>query len=63
ALDGSGRITCWGRNEYGELDAPGGSYVAVSVGGDHSCALDDSGSIICWGDTTYPYPPLVATTN
>ena len=30
-------------------DAPGGSFVQVSSGTSHSCAIDDSGGILCWG--------------
>ena len=49
ALNHEGLIDCWGRNEFGQADAPAGEFAAVAVGGAHSCALDHAGLIDCWG--------------
>ena len=51
ALSLAGNVTCWGRNDYGQADAPQGQFVSVSAGGYHSCAVRAvSGQLVCWGD-------------
>ena len=61
----SGGVKCWGYNGYGQLGdntrtsspgpvgvkkgPPGSAVAAISVGGEHSCALTDSGAVKCWG--------------
>ena len=63
ALDPAGRVTCWGRNDLGQLGvhdtarhraavSAGRRFEMVSVGGRHTCALDAEGIILCWGDNT-----------
>ena len=65
AADGS--VKCWGYNGYGQigdgtsdnnrlvpvpvvgLDAPA---IAISAGGNHTCALLNDGTIQCWGDNS-----------
>jgi hypothetical protein len=37
---GSGTLACWGRNNFGQLDAPSGTWDQVSTGGYHSCSVD-----------------------
>lgn len=44
-----GTLACWGRNEWGESDAPAGTFQSVAVAEEFSCALDSTGSAICWG--------------
>lgn len=59
AVDAS--VTCWTtyhtevnapayRQDYGQADAPPGSFVDVSVAGRFSCGLKADGSAVCWGD-------------
>ena len=66
ALLDNGTITCWGRNDSGQLGD--GSYIptyapstpitlpnghtatAISAGFNHTCALLDNGQITCWGN-------------
>ena len=59
-----GTIECWFINDlyedapetlgeasnYGQVDAPSGSFTAVSAGYKHSCGLRTDHSIACWGD-------------
>lgn len=65
ALSSAGGLWCWGNNEFGQLGTgqaslqpmipsavavpPGVRFVAVSVGGMHTCALAQTGSAWCWG--------------
>ena len=46
-------ITCWGRNDSGQSDAPAGSFKAVTAGGEHSCGLRSDDTITCWGPNFY----------
>ena len=48
-----GSLKCWGDNTFGQVDAPGGEFVAVSAGGSHSCGVLVEGSLKCWGDNTF----------
>ena len=63
ALDGSGAVTCWGRNEFGQLGngtfsdtsnptpvaSLGLGVAAISAAGDFTCALTLAGGVKCWG--------------
>ena len=45
-----GSLDCWGRsNDLGQLAAPRGEFLSVSVGNQHSCAVAGDGSVECWG--------------
>lgn len=62
ALMGTGRVKCWGSNEYGQLGNGSrtdrlvptevrslASVTAVAAGGHRSCALLEDGRVVCWG--------------
>ena len=42
-------ITCWGNNDSGQTDAPGGTFNAISAGRWHSCGLKSDNTVTCWG--------------
>ncbi len=47
-----GTIVCWGDNEYGQLDAPTGTFTNVAVGIRHSCGIRTGGAVVCWGSSS-----------
>lgn len=63
AVRADGTVVCWGDDQYGQLGtgiSTGGSRtpvpvvgltdaVAVSAGGNHTCALREDGTVACWG--------------
>ena len=53
ALRTTGEIECWGRNDFGQTDAPGGMFTVVSAGWVHACGLRETGEIECWGSNTF----------
>ena len=38
---------------WGQSSPPEGTYTALSIGYDHSCALTEDGEIVCWGINRY----------
>ena len=44
------QIVCWGNNEFGECDAPEGSFEIVTTGSFFSCGLKTTGEVVCWGN-------------
>jgi alpha-tubulin suppressor-like RCC1 family protein len=58
-----GEMRCWGWNEFSQLGNPGGSVdpwiplpplnvhgvIAMTAGGDHTCAVVGNGEARCWG--------------
>jgi hypothetical protein len=76
ALDGEGRVWCWGANTYGVLgngttEPSGyptlarlpGRAIDVSAGFSHACAVLESGSAYCWGYNDFDgAPPSILTT-
>ena len=49
AVRDNGRVVCWGRNDYGQADAPVGRFATVSPGRLHTCGILVGGAISCWG--------------
>ena len=68
AIDEEGRLSCWGRNNDGQLGdgtttdrgtpsvvnlGEGRTAVAVSANDQNTCAISDVGSLACWGGNTH----------
>ena len=54
ALQGSGRVQCWGENEDGQVDVPEGiSFQQVTAGHRFSCGIRADGGITCWGQNDH----------
>lgn len=52
-LHADGTVECWGCDDnYGQCDAPPGSYTQVSPGGDFTCVLAETGLATCFGSGT-----------
>ena len=64
-IEADGTLTCWGANNYGQLDAPAGTYRTVSAGAIYSCAIATDDTIDCWGYNTNGsiHPPTGAYTS
>ena len=48
-----GNVTCWGSNDYGQVDPPAGTFSIVSSGLFHTCGLRTNGAVTCWGSNDY----------
>jgi len=49
-LKSDGSAVCWGRNEYGQTNVTGGTFVQLSAAGrSHTCGLKSDGRATCWG--------------
>ena len=46
----NGSIRCVGRNDSGQIDAPGGRYLSVDAGREHTCAVTSESRLRCWGE-------------
>ena len=44
-----GELMCWGFNQKGQAKPPAGTFIQVSCGMFHSCALSIDEKIKCWG--------------
>ena len=50
-IEFGGPVKCWGHNAFGQTNSPiAGTYVQVSCGHTHSCALNINETISCWGN-------------
>ena len=66
ALNGSGSVFCWGKNDHGqlgdgstaqrtepvEITSLGSDVLALSLATDYSCALKAGGAVWCWGNNS-----------
>jgi alpha-tubulin suppressor-like RCC1 family protein len=40
---------CWGSNTYNQASAPEGTFLQVSAGYSHTCAVTTDAKVRCWG--------------
>jgi alpha-tubulin suppressor-like RCC1 family protein len=59
ALDSTGAVWAWGKNDNGQLRVPSEIQpqgrtraVAIAAGGDHNLALTSDGRVLAWGELT-----------
>jgi hypothetical protein len=68
AADYARKLTCWGWEDFGQLDPPAIDHVtSLTAGARHSCATDRQRTPVCWGSNLYgqldlPRPLGVAQT-
>ncbi len=53
AIRTDGTFACWGRNAYGQANAPAGTYKAVAAGSFHTCAIRTDDTLTCWGNNQF----------
>jgi alpha-tubulin suppressor-like RCC1 family protein len=53
-LDLTGEAWCFGKDNQGQSQAPGGTFDEVSAGTEVTCGLRGTGAIECWGELTGP---------
>jgi len=61
--DPEGSLVCWGADNLGQLQAPstpGETFVALSAGFYHTCAITSEGFVKCWGAQEFDQPPAAA---
>ena len=44
-IDENGDILCWGNDDYGQSSPPSGSFIQLSSGVYHSCAVTTNGNV------------------
>ncbi len=62
ALDSSGRLKCWGDNQWGQISVPtdfSTNIVSFSAGHNHVCAINSSHDLKCWGTSDYNMSTVV----
>jgi hypothetical protein len=53
----SGEVVCWGRDVWGETEAPKGAFTKVVLGEKRTCGLRAGGEVVCWGGHPAAPPP------
>ena len=54
ALNEQGQTSCWGQNDFGEVDIPSDiAFVDLLLGEGHTCGETVDGDFLCWGFDNY----------
>lgn len=51
-LRSSGRVECWGDDDFGESSPPAATFDQIDVGRQHTCGIETGGTVACWGLNT-----------
>ena len=49
AIKEDASVQCWGRNDAGEADPPGGTFLQISAGAHFTCGVRTDNTAACWG--------------
>lgn len=49
-VESSGRLHCWGNNQFGQIVTPDGDFLEVGAGAYHACGIKADHTIECWGN-------------
>lgn len=48
-----GTVACWGPSEFGQTDAPTGTFLSVSADRYFTCGVKTDGTLACWGTNEF----------
>ena len=49
ARKASGKVRCWGNNDYDQVSVSNDVFLQIDLGSWHSCGVLESAELACWG--------------